>query len=95
MGWLSSILRMLAPIAVEHGGQVLREYECEQILTLKGRVVLAVAAVVNKARYVPQKPQPESHSNAIQSNNKEVVSGGLNGSSMLAKPNSARAEIGQ
>ena len=25
MGWLSSILRMLAPIAVEHGGQVLRE----------------------------------------------------------------------
>jgi hypothetical protein len=24
MGWLSSILRMLAPIAVEHGGQVLR-----------------------------------------------------------------------
>jgi len=30
MGWLSSILRMLAPIAVEHGGQVLRE-------TLKSR----------------------------------------------------------
>lgn len=25
MGWLSSILRVLAPIAVEHGGQVLRE----------------------------------------------------------------------
>ena len=25
MGWLSSILRMLAPIAVEHGGQALRE----------------------------------------------------------------------
>jgi hypothetical protein len=25
MGWLSSILRMLAPIAVEHGGQVLRD----------------------------------------------------------------------
>jgi hypothetical protein len=25
MGWLSSILRMLAPIAVEHGGHVLRE----------------------------------------------------------------------
>jgi hypothetical protein len=25
MGWLTSILRMLAPIAVEHGGQVLRE----------------------------------------------------------------------
>ena len=30
MGWLSSILRMLAPIAVEHGGQVLRD-------TLKSR----------------------------------------------------------
>jgi hypothetical protein len=25
MGWLSSILRMLAPIAVEHGGQALRD----------------------------------------------------------------------
>jgi hypothetical protein len=25
MGWLSSILRILAPIAVEHGGQVLRD----------------------------------------------------------------------
>jgi len=30
MGWLTSILRMLAPIAVEHGGQVLRD-------SLKGR----------------------------------------------------------
>ena len=25
MGWLGSILRMLAPIAVEHGGNVLRD----------------------------------------------------------------------
>ena len=25
MGWLTSILRMLAPIAVEHGGHVLRD----------------------------------------------------------------------
>jgi hypothetical protein len=25
MGWLASILRALAPIAVEHGGQVLRD----------------------------------------------------------------------
>jgi hypothetical protein len=25
MGWLSSILRMLTPIAVEHGGQILRD----------------------------------------------------------------------
>jgi len=25
MGWLSSILRLLAPIAVEHGGQALRD----------------------------------------------------------------------
>jgi hypothetical protein len=30
MGWLSSILRVLAPLAVEHGGQVLRD-------TLKSR----------------------------------------------------------
>ena len=30
MGWLGSILRVLAPIAVEHGGQVLRD-------TLKSR----------------------------------------------------------
>ena len=25
MGWLSSLLRMLAPIAMEHGGQVIRD----------------------------------------------------------------------
>jgi hypothetical protein len=77
------------------GGQVLREYECEQTLTLKGRVVLAVAAVMNKARCVPRKPQPASHSNAIQSNNEDVVSGGLNGSPMIGKPNGARVGIGQ
>ncbi|MCU1221405.1 MAG: hypothetical protein JWN42_2602 [Candidatus Angelobacter sp.] len=32
MGWLSSFLRVLAPIAVEHGGQVLRD-------SLKSRAV--------------------------------------------------------
>jgi hypothetical protein len=77
------------------GGQVLREYECEQTLTLKGRVVLAVAAVMNKARCVPRKPQPASHTNAIQANNEDVVSGGLNGSPMIGKPNGARVGIGQ
>jgi hypothetical protein len=36
MGWLTSILRMLAPIAVEHGGQVLRD-------SLKARAAQAKA----------------------------------------------------
>jgi hypothetical protein len=36
MGWLSSVLRMLAPIAVEHGGQVLRD-------SLKARAAQAQA----------------------------------------------------
>jgi hypothetical protein len=41
------------------GGQVLREYQCEQILTLKGRVVLTVAAVLNRAKnafHAPGRP---------------------------------------
>jgi len=45
MGWLSSILRMLAPIAVEHGGQVLRDQ-------LKNR------AAQNQATSAPAGPDP-------------------------------------
>jgi len=41
------------------GGQVVREYECEQILTFKGRVVLAVAAVLNRAKGVSPKGHPD------------------------------------
>jgi hypothetical protein len=32
------------------GGQVLREYECEQVLTVKGRVVLTTAAMLNQIK---------------------------------------------
>jgi len=45
MGWLSSILRMLAPIAVEHGGQVLRDQ-------LKNR------AAQNQGQTAPAGPGP-------------------------------------
>jgi hypothetical protein len=45
MGWLSSILRMLAPIAVEHGGQVLRD-------SLKSR------AAHGQAQSAPPGPDP-------------------------------------
>ena len=34
------------------GGRVVREYNCEQILILKGRVVLSAAAVLNSGRRV-------------------------------------------
>jgi len=42
MGWLSSILRALAPIAVEHGSQVLRD-------SLRSRAVQAQAATETSA----------------------------------------------
>jgi len=32
------------------GGRVIREYQCEQVLTLKGRVVLCVARLLSQAR---------------------------------------------
>jgi outer membrane murein-binding lipoprotein Lpp len=46
MGWLSSILRVLAPIAVEHGGQVLRD-------SIKSR-----AAQGQAQQEVPSGPDP-------------------------------------
>ena len=42
MGWLSSILRALAPIAVEHGSQVLRD-------SLRSRAAQAQAATETPA----------------------------------------------
>jgi hypothetical protein len=45
------------------GGEVLREYECEQILTLKGWVVLRAAKALKQAklfRSAPQKPVASS-----------------------------------
>ena len=42
MGWLTSILRMLAPIALEHGGQVLRH-------SLKSRTAQGQAQVIAPA----------------------------------------------
>lgn len=45
------------------GGKVVREYECEQVLTLKGRVVLAVAAMLERARS-QRAPKPTSEQKA-------------------------------
>jgi hypothetical protein len=42
MGWLSSILRVLAPIAAEHGGQVLRD-------SLRSRAAQGQAAAQSNA----------------------------------------------
>lgn len=36
------------------GGQVRREYQCEQVLTLKGRVILAAANLLTKSGRSPQ-----------------------------------------
>lgn len=43
------------------GGQVAREYQCEQILTLRGRVVLYAAKLLEQAKSVLNEPavQPE------------------------------------
>lgn len=38
------------------GGQVVREYQCEQILTLKGRVVLWAARLLEQAKSVASQP---------------------------------------
>jgi len=38
------------------GGQVVREYQCEQILTLKGWVVLHTAKLLKQARLFPFRP---------------------------------------
>ena len=39
------------------GGQVMREYRCEKILTLKGWLVLNVAKLLKNARLFPSRPQ--------------------------------------
>jgi len=37
------------------GGRVVREYECEQILSVRGWVVLTVAAMLNRAKGLPRR----------------------------------------
>jgi hypothetical protein len=38
------------------GGQIVREYQCEQILTMKGWVVLCTARLLKRARLFPSPP---------------------------------------
>jgi hypothetical protein len=40
------------------GGRVVREYECERILTLRGRVVLAIAALLKRKRETANSEAP-------------------------------------
>jgi hypothetical protein len=42
------------------GGQVIREYECEQILTLKGWVVLNTAKLLKRARLLRSAPKAQA-----------------------------------
>ena len=44
------ILISRRPLEVGDGGQVVREYECEQIVTLKGWMVLTGARLLARAR---------------------------------------------
>jgi len=55
------------------GGQIVREYQCEQILTLKAMVLLTVADLLNKARTWPQRSKQvlENHVHA-QTNTRKV-----------------------
>jgi hypothetical protein len=56
------------------GGQVLHEFECEQTLTLKGKVVLAVAAVLDKVKGVSPVSRPTSSNHAPESDTHETDS---------------------
>jgi hypothetical protein len=47
------------------GGQVLCEYECGQILTFKGRLVLAVAAVLNRTKRISRKTHPDQNASEL------------------------------
>jgi hypothetical protein len=40
------------------GGQVVREYQCEQILTLRGRMILYAAKLIEQAKSVVNEPAP-------------------------------------
>lgn len=45
------------------GGKVRREYQCERVLTFKGRVVLTAAAILNRAKRLRLASQPVSGRN--------------------------------
>jgi hypothetical protein len=57
------------------GGQVLREYECEQVLTLKGWVVLTVAALLKWASRVAAEARPDSRPRELVSSASDEESG--------------------
>jgi hypothetical protein len=42
------------------GGQVVREYECQQILSLKGWVVLNVAKLLKRIKLLPSRPKTQA-----------------------------------
>ena len=63
------------------GGKVRREYQCEQILTLKGRVVLAVAAMLNRTRRPRPGLQPVSGRNTPELATAEPPGHGLQAAS--------------
>ena len=54
------------------GGKVVREYNCEQVLTFKGRVVLGVAAMLNCAKSIAAKLLPHSPRKGAETNATEV-----------------------
>ncbi|HEY5914226.1 MAG TPA: GNAT family N-acetyltransferase [Verrucomicrobiae bacterium] len=54
------------------GGQVVREYNCEQILSFKGRVVLTAAAVLSKVKARLRKPQIGGCQRSPEANGEEA-----------------------
>lgn len=63
------------------GGKVRREYQCEQVLTFKGRVVLAVAAMLNRAKRRRAAPRPVSGRNTPELATAEPPGRGLQAAS--------------
>lgn len=72
-GWYpgTTDMRLLGMNAFKKGfgGQVVREYDCEQILTLKGWLVLQVARLLKQAKLFPscpKKPEADSASATVR-----------------------------
>jgi hypothetical protein len=61
------------------GGEVQRGYECEQVLTLKGRLVMLAAAVLDrvKGRGTPLRPAPQRWAPTVDSTDVGATARGL------------------
>jgi hypothetical protein len=77
------------------GGHVVSEFECEKILTLKGWVVLAAAAMLHNGKLVRPAPQPALLPNKLESNPPKGDTSEPEASPVAAVQSRMRSGIGQ